>query len=222
MRSDSRSARADNRKSRNDDRNARGSKAGENILTEEQYDEIYSRGMSAEDLLDADVVDAEGDIMGEVEDLIVGPDDNRLIGMVVETGGFLEIGDSHLLYPFDKAQIMSSEKVQVPNLDGEQVEELSLYQEIEGKDLGSRWRVTELIGSFAYAGGEPYGRIEDVVVDKSGDIMAVVVEPDVMYEDYDAYYAWPYAGYYYDPVAGIYDWPIGHDHVFGLEPFEPL
>lgn len=200
-----------------DDGDTKASGAAENIATPVDYDELYAKGISVEEFLDAEVLDEEGDSMGEVEDLIIGAGDNRITGMVIETGGFLDIGDSHLLYPFDKAKINGSDEVKVGNIDGEHVEELSLYKDIEGDSVGDRWRVTDMIGGLAYTNGEPYGRVDDVIIDKSGNIMAVVVQPDVMYDDY-SYYAWPYVGY--DSDEGIYDVPMDQRHAFGMQSFD--
>lgn len=203
--------------SQSQDSQSQVSGAAENIVTETSYDNLYAKGISVENFLDAEVVDKEGDTMGEVEDLIIGADDNRITGMVIETGGFLDIGDSHLLYPFDKAKVNNSEEVRVGNIDGEHVEELSLYQDVEGDSVGERWRVAEMIGGLAYSDGEPYGRVDDVIIDKSGNIMAVIVQADVMYDDY-SYYAWPYVGYH--PEEGVYDVPQDQRHAFGQQPFE--
>lgn len=73
-----------------------------------------------------------------------------------------------------------------------------------------------MIDGFAYTDGEPYGRVEDVIIDQSGNIMAVVVQPDVMYDNY-SYYAWPYVGY---DNTGIYDVPMDQKHAFGMQPFD--
>lgn len=186
-------------------------------IVEVDQQELYQQGISVEKLMDATVVDAEGNDVGEIEDFVVGRDDNRLVGLVVETGGFLNIGDTHLLYPFEKAQIKGNDKVRA-DIKQATARELSLFADIEGERLeGDRWRASQLIGGLAYTNGEPYGRVDDVIVDKSGDIMAVVVQPDVMYDDY-SYYAWPYVDY--DPEEGIYDVPMDQRHAFGMEPLD--
>ena len=200
----------------NDEGNKPAQGESEKIVEVDQQ-KLYQQGISVEKLMDATVVDAEGNDVGEVEDFVVGPDDNRLVGLVVETGGFLNIGDSHLLYPFEEAQIKGTDKVQA-DIKQATAKELSLFRDIEGEPLeGDRWRASELIGGLAYTNGEPYGRVDDVIVDKSGNIMAVVVQPDVMYGDY-AYYAWPYVDY--DPEQGIYDVPMDQRHAFGMEPLD--
>lgn len=191
--------------------------SGSEKIVEVDQEKLYREGISIEKLMEATVVDAEGNDIGEIEDFVVGGEDNRIVGMVVETGGFLDIGDSHLLYPFDKAKIKSTDEVQA-EIKQSTAKELSLFDEVEGESLeGDRWRASELIGGLAYTNGEPYGRVDDVVINQSGNIMAVVVQPDVMYDDY-SYYAWPYVEY--DPDEGIYDVPMDQKHAFGMEPLE--
>ncbi|HET6628888.1 MAG TPA: PRC-barrel domain-containing protein [Woeseiaceae bacterium] len=185
-------------------------------ISEWSYDEL-DEGMSAEEFLDAEVYDQEGDNIGELEDLVVAGGGERITGMVIETGGFLDIGDTHLVYPYDKAEIQSTDSVQV-SIDGENVEEFSLF-DAEGEPIpGEKWRITELIGDYAYTADGGYGWIEDVVIDKSGQIKAVVVDPDVTY-GIDGYYAWPFYAGYYNPVAGIYEVPYTLNEVSTLDPF---
>lgn len=200
----------------NEEANKPAQTASEKIVDVDQ-EKLYREGISVDKLMEATVVDAEGNDIGEIEDFVVGGEDNRIVGLVVETGGFLDIGDSHLLYPFDKAKIKSADKVQA-EIKQSTAKELSLFDDVEGEPLeGDRWRASELIGGLAYTKGEPYGRVDDVIIDKSGNIMAVVVQPDVMYDDY-SYYAWPFVEY--DPDEGIYDVPIDQRHAFGMEPLD--
>lgn len=188
----------------------------EKIVTEDQ-EQLYEDGISVDRLLGAEVVDDAGNEVGEVEDFVLGADDDRLVGVIIETGGFLNIGDNHLLYPFEEASIEDSERVKA-NISSSTVKELSLFRELEGEPLqGERSRVAELIGGIAYSDGEPYGRVDDLIVNRSGNILAVVVQPDVAYEDPN-YYAWPYLGYY---DGDVYDVPQDEREYFGEEPFDP-
>ncbi len=190
--------------------------SSQDIVTVDQED-LYQEGISVDSLLGAEVVDDTGNEVGEVEDFVLGGDDDRLLGVVIETGGFLNIGDNHVLYPFEQATIESSERIKA-NISSSTVKELSLFRDIEGEPLqGERSRVAELIGGTAYSDGEPYGRVDDIIVNKSGNILAVVVQPDVAYDD-PSYYAWPFLGYYDDDV---YDVPEDERHYFGEEPFDP-
>lgn len=191
--------------------------SSEDIITMDQED-LYQKGISVDSLLGGDVVDSSENQVGSVEDLVLGADDNNVSGLIVASGGFLGIGENHLLFPFEKANIKESDRIQA-NISKSTAGELSLFKELEGQPLqGGRTRASEIIGSLAYTDGEPYGRVDDLIIDRSGNILAVVVQADVMYGD-NAYHAWPFADYY-DEATDVYDVPKDERHRFGEEPFD--
>ena len=49
---------------------------------------------------DANVVNAAGDKLGEIEDVLVGAD-GKPVAYVVDTGGFLDIGDEDVVVSID-------------------------------------------------------------------------------------------------------------------------
>lgn len=208
-----------------------------NLVTAWDYEPLYSQGISVERLLDAEVYDAseedvagqedevvaegEGEAIGEVENLVVSAQ-GSVTGIIIETGGFLDIGDTHLLYPFDQARIASTDAVYV-EIKEDAIEEYSLFPEVEDQPIwGQQWRITDLINDYAALGGEvPYGMVEDVIINQTGNILAVVVEPDVTY-GYAGYYAWPYYGYGYgfEPGLPYYSVPYSEEEVADLAAFE--
>ena len=85
---------------------------------------------TADRLLGADVYDAEGENIGNVDDLVVGGDD-AIQGVLVDVGGFLGIGAHTVMLSIDDAQIGWSDaddevRVQVP-MTREQLEEMPEY-----------------------------------------------------------------------------------------------
>jgi hypothetical protein len=92
---------------------------------------------------------------------------------------------------------------------------------------GRNWRLTELIGDYARLdGGEGpgrvgYGRVTDAVLSRGGEILAVIVHPDIRYGA-DGPYAWPFYGvdYGFDPGAPSYDLPAGMTEVRKLQLFD--
>lgn len=180
---------------------------------------LYAAGWSVEEFLDAEVYDQDGEQIGEVEDLIVGPE-GVVKRMVIEAGGFLDIGDTHLAYPWENAQIETLDRV-VVSFDEDNVEDYSLFRDVEGEPAqGRNWRITELLGDYAYLeGAVPYGWIDDVVI-KEGKVAAVVVHPDVTY-GVAGPYAWPYYADGFDPGLNYYELPYGPDEVAVLDPFDP-
>lgn len=217
-----------------------------NLVSAWDYEALYSEGISVEQLLDAEVYDAsaqdevisaedeavaeedeilaeeeELESIGEIENLVVSAD-GTITGLIIETGGFLEIGDTHILYPFDQARIASTDAVYV-EIKEDAIEEYSLFPTVEDSRIwGEGWRITDLINDYAALGGDvPYGTVEDVIINQQGKILAVVVEPDVSYGDYGLY-AWPYYGTAsgFDPALPYYSVPYSEQEVADLAAFE--
>ena len=167
-------------------------------------------GWSANALLDQDVYGPTGDEIGEVEDILVGPD-NVVKAIIVETEAFLDIGDVH-------ARVDWSDVRSGPNGNGVSVpvtqETLEEYR-INLDDMRASpraWRVGEFIGdSVALEDRRDYGYVTDVVFDDRNEILAVMVNRDYGYGGGYGVgpYAYPYYGYPYgwDPGYGYYDLP---------------
>jgi len=177
---------------------------------------LYASGISGEALLDADVYGSDGvemtEEIGEVETVLVGPD-GRIRAVIVEVGGFLDIGDTHVAVPWDQVDFVAGDAVSVP-LDEERMEnygglydaettlftlQSALEAPVPGFDdvaTGARiWRLEELIDDYAVLGsGAGWGFVDDVVIGEDGAILSVVVEPDVSY-GVGGPYAYPFMGY---------------------------
>lgn len=189
-------------------------------LTMWSYTPLYA-GWSADQLVDrAEIVDRDGAVVGNLEDLIVGPE-GKVQKLVVGSGGFLGIGDTHFAYPWSQAKFIGRERIQV-NLDEDKLEDYSFFKDIEGKPAkGDNWRITELMNDYAYLEGDvPYGTVDDVILGKSGELKAVIVYPDIRYRA-PGPYAWPYYGgaYAFDPRRGYYEIPHSADEVATLKVF---
>jgi len=64
------------------------------------YDDVYANGISIEQMIGADVYGTEGEDIGDVENVLFDMD-GRILSVVAEVGGFLEIGDTHVNIPWD-------------------------------------------------------------------------------------------------------------------------
>jgi sporulation protein YlmC with PRC-barrel domain len=96
-------------------------------LEDWDYDELRT-GWSVERLTEAaEVVDPDGEKVGEVEDLIAGPD-GKIRKLVIEAGGFLDVGDAHLAYPFEQATFEGPDRI-VVELDQDKIGDYSLFAE---------------------------------------------------------------------------------------------
>ncbi|APH71283.1 PRC-barrel domain-containing protein [Aquibium oceanicum] len=77
--------------------------------------------ISADDLEDMDVVGANGEEIGEVEDVLMNAS-GAIAAVSVEVGGFLGIGESEVVFPLDQLKLQGDDLV--TSLTQEQVEAL--------------------------------------------------------------------------------------------------
>jgi sporulation protein YlmC with PRC-barrel domain len=185
------------------------------------YDELRT-GWSVERLTDAaEVVDRHGEKVGEVEDLIVGPD-GKIGKLVIEAGGFLDVGDAHLAYPFEQATFQGPDRI-VVEVDQDKIEDYSLFADGDDEPVqGRNWRVSEVIHDYVYlVDGYRFGWINDAIVSADGTIKAVVVYPDVTAAKASRPVALPFLPNEgrFDPALYYYQLPFSADAVSELDVF---
>jgi sporulation protein YlmC with PRC-barrel domain len=212
-------------------------------LPEWHYDELYAGGLRVEELLDADVNGPTGEDIGDVENVLFS-EDGRILSVIAEVGGFLELGDTHVSIPWDMVEAAEwDDGIEIP-VTQESIEDFTLFrdefltagdaasevQEVEGDGPGMVgtgprvWRAYEFIGDYARLrdgdGFVNYGYVDDLIV-RDGQIAAVVVSPDVGWGT-GGYYAYPYYGYGYGwaPEGEFYDLPYDRAEIGDLEPFD--
>ena len=183
--------------------------------------ELYE-GWTAEQLFDTEVRGSENDELGEIENLVIGAD-GKVTKIIVEAGGFLDIGDTHFAVPWDRVEFgPDMEWVRIP-VDEDNVEEFGLFEGGEEPTTGPRaWRASELINDYVrLQDGVGYGIVQDIVFSQDGDVEAVVVYPDVGY-GIGPPYAYPYYGYdrEFDPGAETYELPYSMNEIGDLGPFD--
>lgn len=206
-------------------------------INEWNYQELYAEGWRAEELLEATVYGPIGDEIGDVENIIVGPD-GRILSVIAEVGGLWDIGDTHVNIPWDQLQFTAgAEGVRVPVTE-ETVEDYSLFRERtmtaagaasavqkvgDEVETGPRaWKLSNLTQDYVRLGdGSGYGYVDDVVFNRKGEIKAVIVQPDVGYGT-RGYYAYPFWGWGagWEPGLDYYDLPYQQEEIGRLEPFD--
>ena len=206
-------------------------------LNEWGYEGLYEDSWTAGQVLDAPVYGPTGEEIGDVENIMVGT--NGLVeSLILEIGGFLDIGDTHLRVPWSEVNAQlggeGAPRIEVP-VTQETIEDLAegeydLFGGVAGEftvvgdDEASTpraWRVTELIDDYAVLeGGARYGWVEDLLFDQAGRLKAVVV--DAAYGPAYGPYAYPFFGYGYgfDPGYPYYALPYEEEEVAQLEPLE--
>jgi sporulation protein YlmC with PRC-barrel domain len=206
-------------------------------LQEWGYDELYKSGWRAEDLIGADVQGKAGNAIGNVENIMIGPD-GKALSIIAEIGGFLDIGDTHINVPWDQVQLTSGQtSVKVP-LAEDNIDQFSLFgtqgrfnrqeaasmQQVSDATTGPRvWRATELIGDYVnLKSGAGYGYVDDLIFDRNGTLKAVVVTRDVGSGPAGPF-AYPFYGYDYggfNPGFDNYTLPYEENEVGAVEPYD--
>lgn len=206
------------------------------------YDELYRNGWRADELIDTRAYGANGNEIGEVENILIGPDGN-IRSIVVAAGGFLGIGDTHFAVPWNKVQVSPKmERVTVPITEANYgdydlfgaagfdvaAKPGSGVRRVEEGTAGTGqprvWRASELIGDTARLKNKAdYGYVQDLIFDRQGKLTAVVVEPRFTGDRNAAGpYAFPYYGYGagFDPGLDYYGLPYDSADVGTLNRFD--
>jgi len=176
-------------------------------------------GWRAGELLDEEAYGENGDVVGEVEDFIVGPD-GFIQQVVVEGGGFLDIGDSHLAVPWSEVTRSGEESITTPlteaNLDG-----YGMFENVDDMPTtAENFRMRHMLGSYVTADGVGYGDIRDVIISEEGKLQAVIVYPAYGYGYGNRPVAVPYYSDRYDPYGTYYQTPYTAETLSDLRPFD--
>lgn len=146
-------------------------------------------GYTAEDLRDAEVRGMNGEKIGEVDDLIIGPDGQlrRLVVSVNE--GWFGTGGRELAVkwsdvkpgPKNADNDYEVEYLTVP-VAKRNIEEYGLFKDkpkaVEGR--AREWRASELMGDYINLKDmDDYGRVTDLMFDKQGRLQAIAAAPDI-------------------------------------------
>lgn len=176
-------------------------------------------GYSAERLLDTTVRGENNRKLGEVENFLVDKE-GRITGIIVESQGILEVGDTHFFVPWKQVELGANlSYVQVP-VNERTLPDFSLFNNDESiYKPGTVFRGNALIGEFVrLKGGVPYGYIDDVIFSAEGRIQSIIVSPDRRY-GYGTY-AYPFSYGWYRPGSGYYDMPYATTDISALKPFD--
>lgn len=192
------------------------------LMKDWNYDKIYQEGWSVKKLMDVTVIGVGGDDIGEVKNVIIS-EKGRILGVIAEVGGFLDIADTHVFIPWNQVKFNRGlKRITIP-VTQENVEDYAyddarlIKAETTGRtavvESGLQvgpgiWKATELLESRAALNGNVgYGWISDLIFTTGGDLHAVVVNADAMYRG--GYYAYPYYGY---GLGYGYGWRAGAPH----------
>lgn len=208
-------------------------------LSEWNQTSLYEGGIRAESLLNAEVFGQENgglsEELGTVENVLLNRD-NKIVAIIAQVGGFWDIGDTHVLVPWEQVAL-TDDGVGIP-VNEDNVQDYGLYREesiistevtneVQAVDddaitASSIWKLTDLIDDYAVLSDQRgYGYVDDAIFDSNAVLQAVIVEPDVGYGA-DGPYATPFYGYDYGWEPGLDSYNIGYgtDEVAGLDTFD--
>ncbi|HUG60338.1 MAG TPA: PRC-barrel domain-containing protein [Methylomirabilota bacterium] len=102
-------------------------------VTQQETEPMQATGnlqrISADELIGMPLMNAQGDQLGEVEDLVLSTEENRTFA-VIEHGGFLGLGEKKIVLPLDNLQVME-DAVIVQGMTDQDIEALPEYEEDE-------------------------------------------------------------------------------------------
>jgi len=196
---------------------------------------VYANGISARSLYyDTDVAGPDDSDIGSVENVIFAGE-GKVAGLIVEVGGFWDIGDQHLFVPWEQIELMgggAEMKVKIPvteeTAEDYTFSESGLYKSsaqslrdvnLDWYTVGPKlWRVSEVIGDYAYLSDrQGYGFIRDVIVSPEGDVRAVIINAQSTYGG--GYRAFPYRGTRYT-MGPYYSTGYSASQVMALPEFD--
>jgi sporulation protein YlmC with PRC-barrel domain len=155
-------------------------------------------GWSVKKLVGKKVKGPKGENVGEVDNIVFGPD-GKVRQLIVSTGGFLGFGEKNLAVKWSEVTVSPD------------------YEFVTTPLAERDWRSSELIGDYVYLKGNVhYAYVRDLIVSNGGELQAVIVSPDVGFSHGDGLYG---GGYYAYPFYGYgYGYGHGYGHGQGWNP----
>jgi len=209
------------------------------VLSAWAYDALYAEGWSVESMFnETEVVNIEGEVIGDVENIMFS-NDGKVLGLIAEIGGVLDVGDTHISVPWDEVTVAKgigelTVLVTETNIGDYDVfgdywgsEELVTAADMTGSaepvndDITtgpSIFKATDLIGDYVFLSDNVrYGYISDLIV-QDGAIAAIVTDASAYGRN--GYYAYPYPGAVTPMGSARYDLPYNSVEIDTIDAFD--
>jgi hypothetical protein len=218
--------------------------AGEVVVLDQwSYDPLYAEGWSVDEMFDdTDVIDASGEEIGDVENLIFA-DDGTLLAVIAQIGGFWDIGDTHVSIPWAQVTLSADGETLTVPVTEETIEDYAGFDgtnafnwddeelfaasdadaaQVVSDDLAAGpmvFKATDLMNDLTYLNDDVrYGYVSDILV--SGDGISAILVDAAGYGT-PGNYAYPYYGYRgYSPYGTRYDLPYDREEITTIERFD--
>ena len=169
----------------------------------------FYEGWCSQQLIGQQALRGGGDAVGIIRDLIVDAD-GRLAAVLVAGGGALDIPDALYRIPWTEIDLTPGQKGVTIDLSAGKMPHYVLFPGTEGvSTLPREFRLTEVLGDYArLQTGYGYGYVTDVVFDRSGRLIAVLISRDAA--SGGGTFAFPFPGTVgpWDPGASYYGLPF--------------
>jgi sporulation protein YlmC with PRC-barrel domain len=125
------------------------------MANKDKYSDVIPDFLSAGRIKGDRIVNAAGDDLGKIEDLMIDLQDGRVAYAVLSFGGFLGMGDKFFAIPWQAFSLRPYERAFLLDIPRE------VLEKAEGFDK-DHWPVTrgELLRTYTYYGYQPYWRTE--------------------------------------------------------------
>ena len=97
--------------------------------------------MTAKDLIGKDVVNARGQEVGEIENVVMGTD--RTVHAVIGVGGFLGLGEKDVMLPVHQLRVGSDEAILMSDMSEDALKQLPEYKKDGFEELPRDRRIVE-------------------------------------------------------------------------------
>ncbi len=106
--------------------------------------------LSATSINGTDVVNATGDNLGDIKDLMINTTDGRIAYAVLSHGGFLGMGDKYFAIPWEAFTIDSAEEKFVLNVTKEKLDSAPGFDKDNWPNSASHEYLTKVYNHFGY------------------------------------------------------------------------
>jgi len=113
-----------------------------------------------EKIIGSKVINMKGDSIGKIEDLVVDIDTGRILYAVLESGGFLGIGNNLLPVPWDALAALPSEGLFFLNQSKELMEKAPAFDKNNLPNMGDRHWGEGIFKHYGIFGYEPRGPMD--------------------------------------------------------------
>lgn len=156
--------------------NQAGQTAGTSAASTTWNEQQLRNGISVDRLVGTEVRGRNGNDIGDVAHVLIN-DRGKVTGIIVQSGGFMNIGDTRFRIPWNEVQLgRDMNFVTVPLT--EQTAERYRDTKDDNVRTGAReFRVSTVKdGSVTLRDGTQYGQIHDLIMTRDGEIKAVIAD----------------------------------------------